>query len=284
MGAQSIYKSSAGEQAIMALYDSILARWPTPYETFNVPTRHGDTFVIANGDSSATPLVLLHGAGSNSTTWAGDMVTYCRQYRVYAVDLLGEPGKSAPNRPAWAGMAYAEWLEDVLNALGIDKAILLGLSQGGWTAIKFAIYRPERVAKLVLLSPGGIVPDKLSFVVRAIPLSLLGTWGNQQIIRMVLGGQAVPEEVNQALTLIMTQFKTRLGVLPLFTDTELRRLTMPILLLMGEQDVLRDALKISSRMQSLTPQVTTIIVPKGGHALLNTPVQVLPFLAKTTST
>jgi len=69
---QSIYTSLAGEQAVMALYDSLLTRWPVPYATLNVPTRHGSTFVIASGAESAPPLVLLHGAGTNSTMWAGE--------------------------------------------------------------------------------------------------------------------------------------------------------------------------------------------------------------------
>jgi hypothetical protein len=47
---------------------------------------------------------------------------------------------------------------------------------------------PERVTALVVLSPGGITPDKLSFVVRALPLLLLGRWSIKRINRMVLGG------------------------------------------------------------------------------------------------
>jgi len=153
MMAQSIYKSPAGERAIMAWYDSALARWPVPCETFNIPTRHGDTFVLASGASgkeSDSPLILLHGAGTNSAMWAGDVATYSRQCRVYAVDLLGEPGKSAPVRPAWGGPAYAEWMADLLDALKVQKARLLGLSQGSWTALKFAVYQPRRVESLVL--------------------------------------------------------------------------------------------------------------------------------------
>ena len=75
---QSIYKSPAGEQAVMALYDSWLARWPAPYTTLTEPTRHGSTFVIASGAEAAPPLVLIHGAGTNSTMWAGDVADYSR--------------------------------------------------------------------------------------------------------------------------------------------------------------------------------------------------------------
>jgi pimeloyl-ACP methyl ester carboxylesterase len=279
MSSESIYKSSAGESAVMAMTEAMMARWPLPYKSLNVPTHHGNTIVIVCGKEAGPALLLLHGAGTNSVMWAGDVAEYGRQYHVYAVDLLGEPGKSAPNRPPWDGPAYAEWLEDVLDSLKIERATLIGLSQGGWTALKFAVYKPERVEKLVLLSPGGIVPDRLSFILRAVLLSLLGRWGIKRIHRMVLGGQTVSEEVEEAMTLIMTHFKPRLGVLPIFPDRELQRLTMPIMLLIGAQDALRDAEKISTRLRKLVPHLAAEIIPGGGHALLNTTVQILPFLS-----
>jgi pimeloyl-ACP methyl ester carboxylesterase len=102
MTSTSIYKTPAGEKAVMTLYDTLLDGWPVPYEKLTIPTRHGSTFVITSGEPAAPPLVLLHGAGANSAVWAGDVVEYSRHYRVYAPDLLGEPGKSAP-RPSRLG-------------------------------------------------------------------------------------------------------------------------------------------------------------------------------------
>jgi pimeloyl-ACP methyl ester carboxylesterase len=121
MNTASIYKTPAGEREIMALYDAVLARWPVTHETFNLPTRHGDTFIIASGEKSAPPLILLHGAASNAVSWVGDIAEYSSYFRVYAVDLPGEPGKSAQNRPAWDGPGYTEWLEDVLDGLEVQK-------------------------------------------------------------------------------------------------------------------------------------------------------------------
>lgn len=275
----SIYKSAAGEQAVMARYEALLARWPVPHTTANIPTRYGTTFVIASGPAAAPPLVLLHGAGTNSAMWAGDVEAYSRQYRVLAIDLLGEPGKSAPSRPSWDGPAFVEWLDDVLRALQLDAVTLIGLSQGGWTALKFAVAQPTRVTRLVLLSPGGIVPDRLSFVARALPLSLLGRWGIRRINRLILGGQPVPADVEETITLLMTHFKPRIGALPIFSDAELRRLTMPVQLLMGARDPLRDAERITARMRALLPNLTATIIPDAGHALINARGYVLPFLA-----
>ncbi|MBZ0286922.1 MAG: alpha/beta hydrolase, partial [Anaerolineae bacterium] len=97
MTVQSLYKSPAAEKAVMELYDNVLAQWPVPHETQTIPTRHGDTFVIASGSPVSPPLILLHGAGTNSAIWIGDVAAYSRDHRVYAVDLLGEAGRSSPN-------------------------------------------------------------------------------------------------------------------------------------------------------------------------------------------
>src|SRR5262245_3552203 len=264
--AESIYKSPAGERAVMAWYDALLQRWPVARSEHSVATRHGPTFVIAGGNGSAPPLVLLHGAGTNSAMWAGDFAEYSRHYRVMAIDLLGEPGKSAPSRPSWSGPAYGEWLNDVLDSLHVDSAAIVGLSQGAWVALKLAVWKPERVRALVLLSPGGIVPDNLSFVLRALPLLLLGRWGARRINRMVLGGQVVPIEVEAGMALVYQHFKPRLGVLPLFSDGELRRLTMPVQLLIGGRDTLRSAEKITARMRKLVPHLDATVIPDAGHA------------------
>lgn len=280
MTTQSIYKSPAGERAVLAQYEALLERWPVAHTHIEIPTRHGITFVIMSGQETLPPLVLLHGAGSNSASWLGDIVQYSKQFCVYAIDLIGEPGKSAPNRPSWEGPAYVEWLEDVLAGLKITQASFIGLSQGGWIALKFAFHRPTQMAKLVLLSPGGIVPDNASFLLKVIPLMFLGRWGVRQINRMIMAGLEIPREIEDGLIETMSHFKTRLGALPIFSDGELQSLQMPILLMIGAKDVLRDAKKIQARLQPLVPHLRIEIVPDGGHALINTAPQILPFLTK----
>jgi pimeloyl-ACP methyl ester carboxylesterase len=278
MNTESIYKSPAGKSQIMALYDAVLARWPVPYETFNLPTRHGETFIIASGEVSAPPLVLLHGSASNAVSWVGDVPEYSQHFRVYAVDLPGEPGKSAENRPTWDGPGFAEWLEDVLDSLKIQKTALLGISQGGWTALRFATTQPERVDRLVLLAPGGIMPARSSFILKAILLSMLGRWGAERINRIVFGKQTIHPEAVKFMDAILTHFKARIGKEYLFSDDELKYLNMPTLLIGGMEDALIPMESVIPRMQKLVPQLKAVLIPDMGHALINMAERVIPFL------
>jgi pimeloyl-ACP methyl ester carboxylesterase len=280
MQTPSIYKSTAGAEKIMALYDKVLAQWPVPYEHLTVPTRYGDTFVIASGEPAAPPLVLVHGSGSNSATWAGDVIEYSRCFRVYTVDIPGEPGKSAPTRFSWHGSAFAEWLDDVLNGLKLDKIILGGMSLGAWATIKYAVYKPERIEQAVLICPAGICPLRLSFALRVMGLSLLGDWGRNRMKRLIFNKQTLNAEADLFFTLTAKYFNFRTGALPLFTDEELRRLTMPVFYLAGEQDVLLQSTKTAARLQKLVPDVTVHLFKEGGHAMINMAALVVSFLKK----
>jgi pimeloyl-ACP methyl ester carboxylesterase len=263
---------------IMAMYDGALAAWPVPHEDITISTRYGDTFIIASGDKAAPPLILLHGASSNAVSWIGEAADYSRYFRVYAVDIIGEPGRSASARPDWDGNAYAEWLEDVLGGLGARQASILGISQGGWIALKFATVHPEHVTKLVLLATAGVTPARLSFLLRAIPLTLLGRRGAEASNRIVFGRQPIHPAAVAFMNAIMTNFKPRIGNLPLFSDADLRKLTMPVLLVAGEQDALYASRKMAERLKALLPDLQVFFDPDMGHVLYGVTENVLPFL------
>ena len=96
---KTIYKTPASQRQVEEQYKQFLQLWPTPNEQFHVPTSQGETFVIACGDERKPPLLLLHGALVNSAMWLGDIALWAKSFRIYAVDIIGEPGLSAPSRP-----------------------------------------------------------------------------------------------------------------------------------------------------------------------------------------
>jgi len=263
------------------MYDKVLSQWPVPNEHLHIPTRHGDTFVIASGDPTAPPLVLLHGTASNSATWAGDVVKYCKHYRVYAVDIPGEPGKSDPTRFSWDGSAFTEWLDDVLNGLNVEKAILVGMSLGGWATLRYAIDKPSRVDQLVLIVPSGVCQPRLGFILRAVFFSLTGDWGRQQMKKMIFKDMAMPEDLDRFLTLVDRHFNYRMGSPTLFTNEELQGLVMPVLYLAGEQDAMLNTQKTAERLQKLLPDITINTFKDDGHVTINMAPLAVSFLKDT---
>jgi pimeloyl-ACP methyl ester carboxylesterase len=101
----------------------------------------------------------------------------------------------------------------------------------------------------------------------ALPLSLLGRRGGEAISRIVRGNQPVHPTAVEFMNVIMTHFKSRVGALPTFSDEELARLTMPTLLILGEQDALFASAKIAARLQALLPHLTVHMLPDKGHVL-----------------
>ena len=228
--------------------------------------------------AGAPPVVLLHGAASNALAWMGDIGEYSKRLRVYAVDLPGEPGRSSHNRPPWQGPAYVEWMEDLLGGLALQQAALVGISQGGWTALKYATAEPQRVARLVLLAPAGVTTARASFLLRVIPLALLGRRGGEAINRITFGKQPIHPDAVAYMNTIMAHFKPRIGALPNFTDEELARLGMPTLLVVGAQDAIYPSEKTAARLEGLLPNLTVRMLPEMGHVLHGVTAEVAGFL------
>jgi pimeloyl-ACP methyl ester carboxylesterase len=120
-------------------------------EQRRIATREGETFIAACGPASAPPVVLLQGSGANAAMWLRDIASLARHHRAFAVDMIGEPGFSAPSRPPLTSDAHALWLDDVMNALGLVRGSFVGMSLGGWLALDYAIRRPDRVEKVVVI-------------------------------------------------------------------------------------------------------------------------------------
>ncbi|MFC4857201.1 alpha/beta fold hydrolase [Actinophytocola glycyrrhizae] len=274
-----IYKTEAGEREIRRRYEHTLANWPVPAEHRVVPTREGDTFVLVCGPEEAPPLLLLHGSGSNAAMWLGDVPAWARHFRVHAVDMIGEPGLSAPSRPPLASPAYALWLDDVLDHLGLERAALTGASLGGWLALDYATRRPDRVEKLALLCPGGVGRQKVGFLLKALLYKPFGQWGRLRSIKAVAGVDVrVMPEVAEYLALMFTHFLPRRDRLPVFSDETLRKLTMPVLVVVGGRDAMFDSADTAKRFDHTVPHATVTLLPDVAHSIVGQTQPILDFL------
>ena|ERR1700679_3019408 len=276
----AIYKTEAGGHALIARTRELLAAWPVPSEQLRLPTSQGETFVIASGDPAAPALLLLHGSGSNSLMWLRDVAAWSAHFRVYAIDLIGEPGLSAPSRPPLNSDSYVRWLDDVLTGLSLARADVVGISLGGWMALDFATARPECVGKLVLLCPGGVGRQKMGCLFKAMFLLLFGDWGRRKAMALALGTSETNANPQAAayMQAIFKVFKPRRDKLPIFSDDRLKRLTMPVLLIAGGRDAMLDSDETLRRLERTVPKLTAIYLLRAGHLLTGQTAAILDFL------
>jgi 2-hydroxy-6-oxonona-2,4-dienedioate hydrolase len=104
---------------------------------------------------SGPDLVLLHGTGGHLEAYARDIAGLAEDFRVTVYDMVGHGWSDLPDRPYTIDV-LSDHLVGLLDALGIDRAHLSGESLGGWVTAWTAAYHPERVARLVLNTPGNI--------------------------------------------------------------------------------------------------------------------------------
>ncbi len=123
------------------------------FSTKKVSVRNIQVALIDEG-SSAQTLLLIHGLGSNAKGWIKNIPELAKKYRVLAVDLPGY-GKSDKGYFQFSLPFYATVLTELLETLKIDKATFVGHSMGGQIAMVTSLLFPERVERLVLISPAG---------------------------------------------------------------------------------------------------------------------------------
>ena len=148
-----IYTTPEGREKYMAAYEAMFSLWKVPHDAIDVKTSYGSTHINVSGPIDGHPLVLLHGAGLSSTSWFTNIAQLSADHRVYAVDGIGDAGKSIAECLMEKRLDYAEWLKEVFDGLNIEKGDLLGHSYGGWLTLNMALAYPERLRKIVLLAP-----------------------------------------------------------------------------------------------------------------------------------
>jgi pimeloyl-ACP methyl ester carboxylesterase len=274
------FKSEEGRSRILDSYGKFLDSWPVACEQMYVGTRFGKTFVIASGNETGEPVFLIHGSSTNSAMWMGDAAELGRDFRVYAVDIIGEPGKSDDCRPEMEPRNYAGWISDVMEGLQVEKASFVGNSLGGWMALCIAACNPEKVKKLVLIASSGIWPEKKSFIFKAVFLSILGQKGIDRLNSIVYGGLEMPEEVVSFGRTVMENFNPRMGKLHVFSDEELANLTMPTLYIGGDEDALLRTGKAAERLAAILPCIETDVRKGAGHVVVNCAKEISEFLQR----
>jgi pimeloyl-ACP methyl ester carboxylesterase len=266
------FRSPEGEAQYVLAYEAVLKQWPVPFNEFYIPTRFGDTHVIVSGPKDSAPLVLIHPAGGGATIWVRNVGPLSQKYKTFAIDTISEPNKSILNRSIsfHQRQDFADWMADLFDGLKIESANLVGNSFGGFLALNTTLHMPERVRKVVLISPAATFVPIPAWSWHFIPANMIGSLIGSR--RMLLAPydwiwQGFPKDecVSQLRALSAIYGRPRHWSPTVFSDEELHRIRTPILLLIGDHEVIykpEDAIRRATR---LVPGLKAEIIPNANH-------------------
>ncbi len=266
----TVYKTESGKGEIRRAVTVIYAQCPVPAESLEIDTgEFGTTHILAAGRPEATPLFLLHGTSSNSASWFGSLPAWSRSFRVYAVDIPGQPGLSDEHRPRLAEGAYVRWLALVVAQLGAKRFLLCGQSFGGLIALDYASRYPAQVLGLGLLSPSGLVSPRRSFFFKILPFLFMGNQGVRRINRIVSGHVPVDPRFEEFSMLVARHFIQLTEKLPVFGDEKLKKISFPVLYIGGTEDALLPTRAGADRLRKLLPDAEIRVLEGLGHVILD---------------
>jgi pimeloyl-ACP methyl ester carboxylesterase len=262
----NVFKTTEAEKQYYAAYETALQLWPIPYAELYIQTRFGVTHVIASGPNEALPLVLLHPAGSPAVIWYRNVAAFSRYFRVYAVDVIGEVNKSMPSVEIQSRQELADWVVDLFDGLGIESSHMVGNSFGGFLTLNAALYLPERLKKIVLISPAASFVQIWAWYRYFFPAYVIGSnyllkraydwiWQDFPIdeclaqIRAITSASGIPHHIPPSV----------------LSDQELRQIKMPTLLLIGDREVIYEPRKVFERASQLVTGIKTELIKNANH-------------------
>ena len=250
-------------------YDRVLQKWPADTQAIDVNTVHGTTRINACGPVDGQALVLLPGAGATSTVWFGNVAALSQRYRVYAVDLMGDVGRSVPGDQSIDSVEkLLNWVSAVLDELKLPTAALCGHSYGAMIALAYALEDSGRVDALTLLDPnacfGSMSPR---YLLHALPILLAPNEKRQRrFVAWETYGLALDSDWLDVLALGAAHFPTAKTIVPkrpkpaAFEGFEVRTTVV----LAGKGKV-HNAARIESAVHAVLPRARTVILGSATH-------------------
>lgn len=260
------------------------ARQPTDMDQIEVQA-DGVTlscYALGKGD----PVLLLHGLGASKITWLPLLAPLGQRHRVIVPDLPGH-GESDKPRHEYTPRFYARVVRHLLDALEVERAVVVGNSLGGRVALELALRSPGRVAALALLDPSvpglrwrymmgftRVFPTKIG----AVPFPLRERWMEVLIRRLFARPDRLPSEgysaaasefirIYRSPVARMAFFSTLRHIVTERPDSffaSLRRIKQPTLVVFGDQDRLVPT-RLGVRLAQHLPNSELVVLPNVGH-------------------
>ncbi len=239
---------------------------PTNPEAKHLATINRDGVNIHYEDNGSGPVVLLsHGYSATTRMWTGQVEALKDDYRVITWDMRGHGQSDSPDDPkAYSEQATVDDMAAILKHLGIDKAVIGGLSLGGYMSLAFNVAHPEMVRALMLFDTGpgyknpvgregwNETARKRAEVFESKGLDALGSSAEVRIAQ-----HRSAQGLAHAARGMLAQFDSRI-------IESLPEIKVPTLVLVGDNDT--PFLGGTDYMANKIPNATKVVIENAGHA------------------
>jgi 3-oxoadipate enol-lactonase len=231
---------------------------------------------IDEGNSGKLPLILIHGFPFNKRMWKNQISVFKDQYRTLAYDVRGH-GNSDPGKEEYTIPLFAKDLFLFMDALQIDRAIIGGLSMGGYIALNAVLQQPERIAALILCdSQCGPDTDQVRKgrmdTIDSIRQKGLDDYASNSITKLFSKTSLTSKTEEVAFikqTILDTKIETICDTLMALAERKetcsgLPLIRVPVLIMVGEEDQITPP-EAAQKMHQLISGAQLHIINDAGH-------------------
>ena len=277
----SNFKTVSARQALEKWIDYFVEKSSLPYAKLDVATSYGTTRLLAvnHENQNLKPILFLPGARTCGIFW--DLNNHLHllgyNYRIYLLDVIGQPSLSSGNCPDIKGDGYGVWLKEVCDEIGFKKGICVGASFGGELIFKLAAIEPSLIEKAVLMNPIGL--SFISLSPRTLYYTLLPIYSpaRKNIRKFFEKIVFTPEEklddekfemLIDYTENVLKNFDSQAQNPIKLSDAEIKKLQAETYLIVGAKDGLIPQHKTVERARKILPNLKDVTVfPNIAHGI-----------------
>jgi len=254
-----MFKSKQGKKEILSLYDKKLEILNLDFEYLTVQTSFGKTNIIATGDPANPPIIIVHGSNGCAPIALETYANLHNTFRVYAVDVLAQPNKSAYTRLSMKDDSYGKWMNEIITELKIESVTMAGFSFGGLIILKTLEYDESRIKEVYLSAPAYVVngnPLKAIFKV-FIPMKRYMKTKKIKYVEKFLSHLFTDRDefAIKFLSKVFLEFEMDFTPVPFIDAKAANEITTPITIFAAQNDILFPGNKMIKRAAKIFPSL-----------------------------
>ena len=267
---ESLYKSEAGKNEILSLYNQKLKDLNIKYQYTEVETSFGKTNLIITGDVSKPPILVVHGSNGCAPIALETYMGLESHFQVFAVDVLAQPNKSAETRLSMKNDDYGKWLHEVIDHLKLKNITLAGFSFGGLIILKALEFKDANVKEVFLTAPAYLVngnPLKVLFNV-FIPMRRYTKTKKIKYVERFLNELFTQRDAFAIhfLSKVFLYFKMDFSPVPVIKTKAAKSIKTPITLIAAKKDLIFPGEKMLKRAIKIFPSLKkTVLLEQSKH-------------------